>query len=230
MGHLIITCVLPFLFVAAAMAQEDDWADLNRFKAANALLPMSDPAIDRVVFMGNSITEGWAHAHPAFFTVHPFINRGIGGQTTPQMLQRFQQDVIDLKPAVVVILAGTNDIAGNTGPMTIDEIMDNIRAMAKAATDYEIKVVLCSVLPAAEYYWNPGQNPRARIPALNALIEAYCAEKGHAYVDYYSAMTDDDGGLPPIYSDDGVHPNTNGYRVMEPLVLDGISRALSPKP
>jgi lysophospholipase L1-like esterase len=176
--------------------------------------------------MGNSITIGWLNARPSFFKDKPFINRGISGQTTPQMLIRFRQDVIDLQPKVVVILAGTNDIAGNTGPSTIAMIVDNIKNMAQLAHANNIKVVLSSTLPVYDYPWKPGLQPAQKIITLNSLLMNYAKENGHVYLDYFSAMVDDRNGLPKKYAEDEVHPTVEGYKVMEPLVEAAITKAL----
>ena len=205
---------------------KNDYGWLGRFAAENEALPAPKPGEQRVVFMGNSITEGWSNYHPAFFEENPYIERGIGGQTTPQMLVRFRQDVIDLKPAAVVILAGTNDIAGNTGPMTIEQTFSNLASMAELAEAHGIRVVLCAVLPVYDYPWKPGLEPAPKIRRLNGMIEAYCREKGFVYVDYFNAMRDERDGLQEPLGYDGVHPNKAGYDVMEPLVQEGIKRAL----
>jgi len=176
------------------------------------------------VFMGDSITEGWKLE--GSFPGKPYINRGISGQTTPQMVLRFRQDVIALKPKVVVILAGTNDIAGNTGPETIGQIEDNLASMADLAWANHIKVVLCSVLPAFDYPWTPGMTPAPKIVAINKWMKDYAAEKGHVYVDYHTAMKDERDGLPKTLSGDGVHPTPAGFAVMAPLVEAGIGKAL----
>ncbi|MGB3152042.1 MAG: SGNH/GDSL hydrolase family protein, partial [Maribacter sp.] len=157
----------------------------------------------------------------------PYINRGISGQTTPQMLLRFRQDVIDLKPEIVVILAGTNDIAGNTGPSTLEMISDNIKGMAELAHANGIKVILSSTLPAYDYPWKPGMEPADKIIALNKMIKTYAEANNHIYLDYFSAMVDDRNGLPKKYAEDEVHPTTEGYKVMEPLVEQAISKALN---
>ena len=206
--------------------QAQDWPNLNRFKKENSKL--GSPAKDehRVVFMGNSITEGWKVADPEFFDRTGYINRGIGGQTTPQMLLRFRADVIDLMPKVVVILAGTNDIAGNTGPMTLEEIRDNISSMAELSVANGIKVIISSVLPAYDYSWKPGRTPNIKIPQLNALLKAYADKNNLLYLDYFSAMTDDRNGLPLKYAEDGVHPTKLGYDVMQPMVQKAIKQAL----
>jgi lysophospholipase L1-like esterase len=201
-----------------------DFGGLERFKEANAMLTAPKPGENRVVFMGDSITQGWKLDES--FPGKPYINRGIGGQTSPQMLVRFRQDVIDLKPKAVVILAGTNDIAGNTGPMTLEQTEENIASMADLAKANGIRVVLCSVLPAFDYSWAPGLTPAPKIMDLNAWIRKYAAGKGFVYVDFYSAMSDERGGLPPTLSGDGVHPLPAGYAIMTPLAEAGIEKAL----
>ena len=208
------------------LTNAQDWADLNHFKEDNANLESPTPYENRIVFMGNSITQGWSDARPEFFADKPIIERGISGQTTPQMLLRFRQDVINLNPKVVVILAGTNDIAGNTGPMTLEQIMDNIISMCELAEINGIKIVLSSVLPAFDYPWSPGKSPNIKIPALNEMIKNYADNNGYIYLDYFSAMTDGNNGLKPELTYDGVHPNEAGYKVMEPLVEDAVSEAL----
>lgn len=201
-----------------------DWANLNRFKTENDYL-LSQPIDDnRIVFMGNSITQGWIEQRPQFFADKPFINRGISGQTTPQMLIRFRQDVVDLNPIAVVILAGTNDIAENTGISTLEMIMDNLKSMTEIAKANGIKVILSSVLPAFDYPWRPGLNPNVKIPQLNKMIKEYADQNHVIYLDYFSAMVDEKNGLPIKYSEDGVHPNEEGYKVMEPLVEEAIKK------
>jgi lysophospholipase L1-like esterase len=217
---------------AVKMTGEDrmknDWASLGRYKEADLALATPTVGENRVVFMGDSITDGWKIEGPeGSFPGKPYINRGIGGQTSPQMLVRFRQDVINLKPKVVVILAGTNDIAGNTGPMTLKETENNLTSMAELATANQIKVVLCSVTPAADFGWRPGQNPAPKIVALNTWIKAYAAEKSYVYVDYHSALKDERGGLPATLSRDGVHPLPAGYAIMAPLAEAGIEKAFS---
>ncbi len=207
--------------------QHQDWPNLAQFQEANASVEAPTENEDRVVFMGNSITIGWINSRPEFFEGKPWLNRGISGQTTPQMLVRFRQDVIALKPKVVVLLAGTNDIAGNTGPSTLEMIMDNIKGMAEIAHANGIKVVLSSTLPAYDYPWKPGLEPAPKIIALNKMIKAYCEVTGHVYLDYFSAMVDDRGGLPKKYAADEVHPTKEGYAVMEPLVEVAIAEALT---
>ena len=207
-----------------------DWANLKRYQKENDTLLMKSMDKNRVVFMGNSITQGWKETHPEFFTRNPYVCRGIGGQTTPQMLLRFRQDVISLKPRVVVILAGTNDIAGNTGPSTAEMIRNNIQSMTELATANGIRVVLCSVLPAYDYPWRKGQEPNIRIPELNKLIKAYADEKRITYLDYFSAMADEKNGMIADYTTDGVHCTSAGYDLMEKMVVPAISKALKTKP
>jgi lysophospholipase L1-like esterase len=204
--------------------QTNDWPELRRYRAANARLR---PEEGRVVFMGNSITDNWSRVRPSFFSDNLFVNRGISGQTSPQMLIRFRQDVIDLDPAVVVILAGINDIAGNTGPSSLEMIENNLESMAGLAKAAGIKVILSSVLPAYAIPWKPGINPVPRIITLNKWIREYAERNGFIYLDYYDAMADDRKGLPAKYSTDGVHPNAAGYEVMEPLVEKAIAKALA---
>jgi len=204
-----------------------DFGGLERYKAANAALAPLSAGEKRVVFMGDSITDAWHITGPdGSFPGKPYVNRGISGQTTPQMVVRFRQDVIDLKASVVVILAGTNDLAGNTGPMTLEQTEENFASMADLATANGIQVVLCSILPAFDYPWSPGLQPAPKIATLNQWIKSYSAQKGYIYVDYYSAMTDDRGGLPPALSKDGVHPLPAGYAIMAPLAEAGIEQAL----
>lgn len=223
-GHAVAALVI---MATTGNAQPGpDWANLGRYAAANAALPAPAPGESRVVFMGNSITEGWAPRFPEHFPGQPYIGRGIGGQTTPQMLVRFRQDVIALRPRVVVILAGTNDIAGNTGPSTLEMIEDNIASMTELAMANGIRVVLCSVLPVFDYPWKPGLTPAPKIVALNAWIRAYAARRGAVYADFHGAMADSRQGLPAALAADGVHPTEAGYRVMVPIVSAAIEQAL----
>ena len=216
----------------------NDWPFLAKFRDADKLLPPPAQGEARVVFMGDSITEGWGMKGTAttpdrgeFFPGKPYINRGISGQTTPQMLVRFRQDVILLKPQVVVVLAGTNDIAENTGKETMEEIGNNIASMSDLARANRIRVVLCSVLPASDFHWHKGLEPAPKIKALNAWMKDYAAKNGIVYVDYYSSMVNDEGGLKADLSPDGVHPNKAGYALMAPLAEAGIAEALKkPRP
>jgi lysophospholipase L1-like esterase len=208
---------------------KNDWANLARFKTENAELGVPLANENRVVLMGDSITEGWSRVYPAFLSGKPYLNRGISGQTTPQMLVRFRADVIALKPKVVVILGGTNDIAGNTGPSTLEMIEDNLASMADLAKANGIKVVLASVLPVYDYPWKRGLNPAEKIATLNDWIKNYAKKKGYVYLDYYSPMVDERKGLKSEYSKDGVHPNEAGYKLMAPLTEKGIAKALHQK-
>jgi lysophospholipase L1-like esterase len=202
-----------------------DFADLAHFRAADRRLGPPAPGTDRVVFLGDSITEGWNLR--TSFPGKPYINRGISGQTTAQMLVRFRQDVIDLHPKVVVILGGTNDLAGNTGPVTLRQVEGNLESMAQLGKANGIAVVLCSLLPTVHYWWHPQvPNPAHRIAALNRWIQAYAARHHYVYVNYYAAMKNAAGGLKHSLSPDGVHPSPAGYAVMAPLAEAGIEAAL----
>ena len=229
---LLIGAVLTGPLAGRASAQDNrlrnDWAYLARYRDDNARLGPPRPGEQRVVFYGNSITEGWAPYFDTMFPGKPYVGRGISGQTTPQMLVRFRQDVIALEPAVVVILAGTNDLAGNTGPATLAMIEDNLMSMVELAQSAGIRVVLSSVLPVYDYPWRPGLEPAPKIAALNAWMEKYAATHDVTYLDYHAAMADDRGGLGREYSEDGVHPNEAGYRVMAPLAERAIAEALRP--
>ncbi len=222
--YKLLFTVLVMIFAGHLFAQ--DWANTARFKDENAKLAQPAKGEKRVVFMGNSITEGWINTCPEFFAGRPYINRGISGQTTPQMLVRFRPDVINLKPALVVILAGTNDIAGNTGPSTLEMILDNLISMCELAKANKIKVVLSSVLPVFDYPWKPGLEPAPKIIKLNEMIKSYAEKNGIVYLDYFSATVDERQGLKKEYSGDGVHPNKLGYEVMAPLAEAAIKKAL----
>jgi len=202
-----------------------DWAHLKKYEQSNSeLKKINEP--DRIVFIGNSITEGWSNFDKDFFINNPFVNRGIGGQTTPQMLIRFKPDVVNLNPKAVVILAGINDIAGNTGPVTIENIAENIISMAEIAKANEIKVFICSTLPAIDFPWSPGMEPGPKVVKLNTILKNYCDSNNIPYVDYFSAMSDEKGGLKvPEYTtaDDLVHPNLAGYKVMEKIILKALN-------
>lgn len=224
---LTLALVLILLFTGAGFAQ--DWANFNRYKEDNAKLGLPKPGEKRVVFMGNSITDAWINNFPEYFSDNNYIDRGISGQTTPQMLVRFRADVINLKPVAVTILAGTNDIAGNTGPSTLEMIADNIYSMAELARANGIKVILSSVLPAYAYPWRPGVEPAEKIALLNEMIKAYAHNHGIVYIDYYSPMVDERKGLKAEYSEDGVHPNKAGYQVMMKLCSEAITKALKQK-
>jgi acyl-CoA thioesterase I len=206
----------------------NDWPNLARYRSENAALGPPAKGEDRVVFMGDSITEFWFQLGQ-FFTGKPYVGRGISGQTTPQMLLRFRQDVIRLQPKVVVILAGTNDIAGNTGPSTLEMIQDNFVSMAELARANGIRVVLASVIPAFDYPWKPGLQPVGKIAALNAWIKSYAAREGFVYLNFFDALADARQGLKPEHAEDGVHPTPAGYAVMAPLAEAAIARALAGK-
>lgn len=212
----------------AQLQSLDQWAGLSRYRAANDSLPLPSPGENRVIYIGDSITESWATYFPALFPGKPYIGRGISGQTTPQILLRFRQDVVALKPEVVVILAGTNDIAGNTGPASIEKIADNVASMADIARANGIRVVLSSVLPVYDYPWKRGLEPAARIVALNSLLRSYAEATDAVYLDYHTPMVDGRGGLRADLSNDGVHPNEAGYSVMATLVEAAIAKALRP--
>jgi lysophospholipase L1-like esterase len=204
-----------------------DWANLHRYADANSKVQPPEKGEERVVFMGDSITDGWGQKYGKFFTGKPYINRGISGQTTPQMLIRFRQDVIALKPKAVVILAGTNDIAGNTGPSTLEMIEDNFTSMAELAKANGIKVVLSSVMPVCDYIKpQTERRPNEKIIELNKWIRDYAKKHKLVYLDYYSAMLDDKQVLKQELTFDGLHPNDAGYEVMGPLAQEAVDKAL----
>ncbi|MEP6950783.1 MAG: SGNH/GDSL hydrolase family protein [Ginsengibacter sp.] len=218
--------LILLLMIFPTFLQAQDWPNLARYKDENTKVGLPAANESRVVFMGNSITEGWSKLMPEFFSGKPYVNRGISGQTTPQMLIRFRQDVIALKPKVVVILGGTNDIAGNTGPSTLEMIEDNIASMAVLAKAANIQVILSSVLPVYDYPWKPGLQPAEKIVTLNQWIKNYAQENGCIYLDYYSSFVDDRKGMKTEFSEDGVHPNAEGYKVMAILAEKAIALAL----
>ena len=220
-------CYFLLLFFSATYSHAQDWPNLNRYKDENSKVPvLSTKDHSRVVFMGNSITEGWINKRPDFFNSKKYINRGISGQTTPQMLLRFRQDVIALKPAVVVILAGINDIAENTGPYSVETTSGNIFSMCELAKQNGIKVILCSVLPALDFKWKPGLDPAKKVVALNSVLKAYADKNKFFYTDYFSAMVNEKLGLKDELGTDGVHPNEAGYAIMEPILEKNIFKAL----
>jgi len=213
--------------IATTQAENIDWANLGYYEKRNRELGFPDENEKRIVFMGDSITEEWGNLYPEFFSGNYYINRGIGGQTTPQMLIRFKPDAIDLNPHAIIILAGTNDIAGNTGPSTVKMITDNIFSMAELAIAYEIKVVLSSILPVYQYPWvDDVLDPPSSIDSINSKIKEYVENKGLVYLDYYSSMVDDRKGLKLDFTGDGVHPNEAGYRVMSAIAGEIISQVL----
>ena len=205
-----------------------DWANLARYEDDNLKVGLPKKDERRVVFMGDSITEEWSNLYPEYFTEKGYINRGIGGQTTPQMLIRFKPDVVDLKPEIVVILAGTNDIAGNTGPSNAKMITDNIFSMAEIAKAYQMKVVLSSILPVYEYDWaREIKDPPFTIQAVNDALKQYASNHGLIYLDYFSSMVDERQGLNSDYTSDGVHPNESGYILMSSLAEEVLSELLN---
>lgn len=218
---VLFLVLFPFYMNSQNDVMKKDWPNLNKYATENATLTIPKGS---VVFMGDSITEFWKVNDGNFFSANPYYDRGISGQTTPQMLLRFRQDVIDLKPSAVVILAGINDIAENTGPITIEQIMGNIISMVELANANNIKVVLCSVLPANQFNWNPKIKPAEKVIALNVLIQKYATKNNITYVDYYTAMVDDQKGLQKNYGDDGVHPNLEGYKVMETILSKSLEQ------
>jgi acyl-CoA thioesterase-1 len=221
-----VASCLPTRPLLSQQAPAAEFAGLARYRAANAALAPVQPGEQRVVFFGNSITEGWAPRFATLFPGRPYIGRGISGQTTAQMLLRFRQDVVALKPAAVVILAGTNDIAGNTGPATLEEIQDNLAAMTELAQANGIVVLLSSILPVYDYPWKPDLQPAPKIIAVNRWLRDYAAERGATFVDYHSAMADERQGLSKALAADGVHPTDAGYRMMVGIVEPLIRRAL----
>jgi len=232
MKFLVLTLSFLFIFLSLNAQRknykeimEQDWAQLKQYKEANQEIIDSSNWPD-VVFMGNSIIEGWVNMRPEFFQQNNYLGRGIGGQTTPQMLIRFTQDVIDLNPKLVIILAGTNDIAGNTGFSSEKMIIDNIKAMALLAERNDIKIILSSILPVYDYPWRPGVEPVSKIKKINSWLEGYAMENDFIYLDYFNHLKDNKDGMKNIYSEDGVHPNAKAYKVMEPLVQTAIKKAL----
>lgn len=225
---LCLAVTLAFSSMEVMAQKNNDWARLGRYAKANKELPAPAKKEKRVVFMGNSITEGWVKIRPDFFEENGYIGRGIGGQTSYQFVVRFRPDVINLKPKLVVINAGTNDVAENTGPFDLQTTFGNIVSMVELAKANKIKVILTSVLPAAKFGWNKSiKDAPAKIEALNALIKEYAKKNKIPYVDYYTPMvTGADRALNPAYSKDGVHPTAAGYEVMEALIKPAIDKAL----
>ena len=246
MKKIIILSLLAAAYAAAQAPDQDaaqlkklfdrderllkDWPNLARYHDENAQVAAPKAGEQRVVFMGDSITDGWGRKYGKFFPGKPYINRGISGQTTPQMLLRFRPDVIALKPKAVVILAGTNDIAGNTGPMTLEAIEDNLMSMADLARANGIRVVISSVMPVCDYIKpQTERRPPEKIRALNAWIQDYTKKNRLVYLDYYSAMIDDKQMFKREITYDGLHPNDAGYEVMGPLAEKAIAAALRKK-
>ncbi|HEY2964221.1 MAG TPA: SGNH/GDSL hydrolase family protein [Pyrinomonadaceae bacterium] len=244
MVRFILCCSFLSLSLVSVFGQsaatdcKTDWPNLARYHDDNTKLAPPAKNEQRVVFMGDSITDSWDNpVYGGFFPGKPYIDRGISGQTTPQMLIRFRRDVIELKPKVVVILAGTNDIAGNTGPTTLEAIEDNFKAMAELATANGIRVVFASVLPVSDYEMRDGKpltqtvrRPPDKILALNKWLQEFAKANRYIYLDYFSAMVDDKGFLKDELSNDGLHPNAQGYAVMTPLAEAAIAASLKRRP
>jgi lysophospholipase L1-like esterase len=229
-SFLINAYLIMSLFISSASAQNkitdgwEEWTNFKKYAGQNSLVPEKQKGEYRVVFLGNSIFEGWLNSRPEFFKDKPYYDRGISGQTTPQMLLRFQDDVVDLHPDVLLLKAGINDIAENTGPYNQEKTLNNIKSIAQLARANKIKIVLCSVLPANRFNWRPSLDPADKVIALNAAIKKFAEEQGFYYLDLYSAVVDDNKGMKAIYANDGVHPTVEGYKVLEPLVEEAIKR------
>ena len=206
----------------SAQTEKGDWAQFGRYADANKRV--TTPA--KVVFMGNSITDGWWPKDSTFFIDNNFLDRGISGQTTSEMLVRFRQDVINLKPKAVVILAGINDIAHNNGVISLENVFGNIVSMAELARYNKITPIICSVLPAYDFPWRCGMNPAPKVIELNKMLKAYADKEGLTYVDYHSAMKDERDGLPKNLASDEVHPTLEGYKIMEKIVLEAIHKTI----
>jgi lysophospholipase L1-like esterase len=216
----------PEQIAAANAATLLDWPALARYRAEDAALPPPEPGKPRVVLLGDSITQYWLRERPGFFAANGYVDRGISGQTSPQMVLRFHQDVVALKPAVVMILAGTNDIAQNTGPITDEEVIANLEAMVEMARAHRIKVVIGSVPPATTFFWRPDVQPAPHVMALNEKIKAWAKMEDLTYADFWSAMALPDGTMNPQLANDTVHPNLAGYTVMEPIATSAIATAM----
>ena len=213
------------IFTTQIQINNEDWPNLAYYHKKNISLGSPIKNEKRIIFMGDSITEEWSNLYPSFFSNRRYINRGIGGQTTPQMLLRFKPDTIDLHPHIIVLLAGINDVAGNTGPSTVKMITDNIFSMAELAMNKDVKIILSSILPANAFPWNDAiENVSSIIISINSLIKDYALGNGIVYLDYYSSMVDENEGLNSDYTEDGVHPNKEGYKVMSGLAEKTISQ------
>lgn len=224
MTKKLLSALILFFIIGTAKAQ--DWANIKKYAEANSKVPPPAAGENRVVYLGDSITDFWINNDSTFFAGKPYFDRGISGQTTGQMLVRFREDVINLKPKVVVILAGINDIAENNGPSKLEDVFGNIASMAELAKANQIKVVLSSVLPAFAFPWRRTIDPVPKVAALNEMIKNYAAKNSITYLDYFTAMADDKKGLPANLSKDGVHPNLQGYKMMEPLAEKAIAAAI----
>ena len=227
MKNVFFIYILTSLVILSNYVNAQMMINLNKYKEENSSLGLPKQGENRIVFMGNSITEDWKSLSPNFFLDNNYVNRGIGGETSTQMLLRFRSDVINLKPSAVVILAGINDIAENQGPISIPDIARNIFFMSQLASENNIKVILCSVLTAYDFPWRPGLNPKDKVISLNDLIQKHAQEKSFEYVDYFSSMVDERKGLIKEYGNDEVHPNLEGYRVMESIIQKSINKVLN---
>jgi lysophospholipase L1-like esterase len=218
------------LLTTQAMSQKkindswSDWTNFKKYEEQNSKVPTKEKGERRVVFLGNSIFEGWLRMRPEFFAGKPYYDRGISGQTTPQMLLRMYDDVLALNPDVLVLKAGINDIAQNTGPYSEHHTLNNIKAIAQLARAHRIKVILCSVLPAFDFPWRPGLEPAPKVISLNKGIKEFADAEGFYYLDLYSAVVDERNGMKKAYASDEVHPTKEGYMVLEPLVEEAIKK------
>ena len=207
--------------ILSTMLSAQDFANFGKYQKQNQEV-ISQNIVPNSDLMGDSITEGWFATDPEFFTKNNFVGRGIGGQVTSQMLLRFQEDVIKLKPKRVIILAGTNDIAENQGPISLEKVFGNIVSMAELAKENQIKVVLCSALPASDFPWRKGMNPADKVIALNQMIKDYALKNKITYVDYHTPLKDDKNGLPKEIAEDGIHPTKLGYEKMEAILMKNL--------
>ena len=221
--------LIALIFLKSTIYSQDmktDWANISKYSKENQILKTKDQSENRVVFMGNSIMEGWKTIDPEFFSQNHYINRGIGGQTSSQMLVRFRPDVIALKPKLVIILAGINDIAQNNGPIELQDIFGNIVSMVELAKANNIKVILSSILPTTDFPWKKGMEPAEKVIELNKMLEKYASVNKVDFVNYYPKMVNSEKGLDKKYTNDGVHPTLVGYKVMEPILREAILKAL----
>ena len=227
MKNIFFIYILTSLVMLSNHITAQALINLNKYKEENLSLGLPKQGENRIVFMGNSITEDWKSLSPSFFLDNNYVNRGIGGETSTQMLLRFRSDVINLQPFAVVILAGINDIAENQGPISIPDIARNIFFMSQLASENNVKVILCSVLPAYDFSWRSGLNPKDKVVSLNELIKKHALENDYEYVDYFSSMVDERKGLIKEYGNDEVHPNLEGYKVMESIIQTSINKVLN---
>ena len=227
MKNIFFIYILTSLVILSNHITAQALINLNKYKEDNLSLGLPKQGENRIVFMGNSITEDWKSLSPSFFLDNNYVNRGIGGETSTQMLLRFRSDVINLQPTAVVILAGINDIAENQGPISIPDIARNIFFMSQLASENNVKVILCSLLPAYDFSWRPGLNPKDKVVSLNELIKKHALENDYEYVDYFSSMVDERKGLIKEYGNDEVHPNLEGYKVMESIIQTSINKVLN---